>query len=209
VTSGRALVSILFVSVAAALSGCATVTTGLRASGYYDTRDLATGTITVTATDAAHGTRLFAYVDLETNFPKVPRYGEAHLTQRIAGRLSVIAEHNRNFGAAAGLHRFGLSYLLPLPKSKAFSRDRFSVKYTPYSTQHRGGQLSISGTKLIGDDIIIDGYYDYNLKPDNVATDWQLARRIRGDVFAVVEYRHNGGRPDSRGVGIGLEWRIK
>jgi hypothetical protein len=187
------------------VAGCASIDPTFKASGYYDTRELPTATVTVTNVDAKHRNRIFAYADLETE-SKFPKYTEATFTQQIAAGFGGIVEYNRNFNAPSGLHRFGVTYQPQL--RGRFKAHRIVFKWTPFSTHDHGHQLSVTGAMPFGSDIVVDGYFDYNPNDDYVATDWQIGRRIKGDVYAVAEYRHNGTRRDATGVGIGVEWRI-
>jgi hypothetical protein len=203
------VIKITLLALAALSSGCAGVVSSLKASAYYDTRELASGTITGSLTQPKHGTRFFGFTDLETE-SEFPRYVEAQVSQRIVGRLGGIVEYNRDFNSPEGTVRFGGVVQLPLPA--AWKNDRFTLKYTPLSTNSRGGQVSVAGTKALGPDMSIDGFFDYNVRPGRpnaVVTDWQFGRRLKKSVFAVAEYRYSRLRPDRQGVGIGLEWRIK
>lgn len=196
----------MFAAATCALARCAGVTSTFKGAGYYDTRRLATGTVTAGAAHASSGTGFFAFSDLETE-STFPKYLEARLIQRIFAGIAGLVEYNRDFNGSSGIHRFGFTYQLPLPQ--AFVRDRLSLKYTPFSTRDRGGQFSFSGSKRLGPDMSIDGYFDYNLKLDRIVTEWQFGRRLKGSVYGVIEARYSGLRPESAGLGIGMEWRIK
>jgi hypothetical protein len=203
----RAIVCAAVPILMSGLAGCAgSINPNLKASGYYDTRELPGATVTVSNVDTKHRNRVFAYADLETE-SEFPKYVEATFTQQVAKGFGGLAEFDRNFNAPPGFFRFGATYQLPMPD--AWKRQRITFKYTPLSTHERGQQWSFAGALLFGRDYVVDGYFDYNVRSDYVSTDWQIGRRIQGNVYGVAEFRHNGLRSDPTGVGFGVEWRIR
>lgn len=186
-------------------AGCRTTST-LRLQGYYDTRELATGTLTGTVIQPRLGTRLFGFQDYGPG-PSGGRYLEMVLSQPLYHGLGLLTEYNREFRNPRGTNRFGVMYQPKL--SGPFRRDRLQLKMTPFSTHDVGSQWGFSGMKNLWRNGLMEGYFEYNPKSDRVVTEWQYVHRIRKPFALLAEFRHNGMKRRSNGVGLGVEWTIK
>lgn len=202
--------------LAAALTGCATTHTNPKPfgkiAGYYDTRGKPTATLTVGASDLPLGTKFFSFLDVtieEGNPDKItPPYGEFRLSKKSDIGLGVAAEYNRDFSKSDGITRVGLIYE---PNLKDVLDNTFlGLKFYPTSTHDHGMQLGLYGNTSFRDgDITLDGYLDYNFKPKKTVFDLQLGKRIKDNLYGVVEVRYNEFmKEDSFGLGIGLEWKF-
>jgi hypothetical protein len=188
-----------------AVAGCRT-TSNLRLTDYYDTREFPMVNVTGAVVHADAGTRLFGFTDLGSGVHG-PRYLELQVSQPIYRGFGGVTEYNREFKSPRGTNRLGVFYQPPLPP--ALARDRLSFKYTPLSTHDVGAQLGVSATKFLGLHAYVDGYFEFNVKPGTVVTEWQFGRRLMGPVYAVAELRHNGMKAEPKGVGLGIEWKVK
>lgn len=184
-----------------------------KAAGYYDTRGKPTATLTLGASDLPLGTKFFSFMDFaaEKDNPDnlTAPYGEFRLSKKADFGLGVAGEYNRDFSKEDGTTRAGFVFEPNL--RKLLPNTHFGMKFYPASTHDHGMQLGISGNaSLLGGDLTLDGFLDYNFKPGEAVTDLQLGYRITGGLYGVVEGRYNGFLPREQqlGVGLGLEWRF-
>lgn len=177
-----------------------------KVSSYHDSRDYSTITLTGGASDLPFGTGMFGFI--ESNAEKTNRdnlrepYGEVSLSKKSKNDLGVIVEYNRNFEFDHGVTRLGLLYEPDLPFF-------LGAKFHPLSTRNNGVQIVVYGNKRFNDgNEYVEGFVDYNFKPEIFVGEVQVGKRINGKLFGVVEGRHNGFREDKYGVGLGLEWKL-
>ncbi|MBI4444283.1 MAG: hypothetical protein HY645_00120 [Acidobacteria bacterium] len=184
--------------------GCRAVST-LKISGYNDTRGALTQTVTGSVAHPKAGTRLFGFYDLGAG-KEGARYLEYQVSQPVYKKVGGVVEFNREYRSPRGTTRFGIIYPPSLP---GFSgRDRWTIKLTPVSTNDFGAQFHFSGLKNFGQNTYVEGFFDYNMKPDRIVTEWQVGRRVSGNLFGIIEFRHSGFRREPRGIGVGLEWKF-
>lgn len=177
-----------------------------KVSSYHDSRDYSTITLTGGASDLPFGTGMFGFV--ESNAEKSNRdnlkqpYGEVSLFKKGKEGLGIIAEYNRNFEFDHGVTRLGLVYEPDLPFF-------LGAKFHPLSTRNNGMQFAVYGNKRFNEsNEYMEGFVDYNFKPETFVGEIQFGKRINGNLFGVVEGRYNGFREDKYGVGLGLEWKL-
>lgn len=203
--------SILGLIAGALLSGCAASKPFVSVAAYQDTRGMPTATIEAKASNLPFDTSLYSFMDIETEKEndKLKRpYGEIRLSKKAENELGIAVEYNRDFVLPKGITRLGAVYEPNLGK---ISKNLFlGVKYFPASTDNHGSQLGLYGKKIFNKgDFYIGGYWDYNFKPDKVVTDIQFGKRIKDNLYFVVEGRYNGFKKEKEGIGIGLEWKFK
>ncbi len=204
----RCLKLLVLVCAVVVLGGCSVkAKTALKGSGYWDTRGLATSTVTGSVIDTKSGSKLFAFSNLENHATVVPKYIEAQLSGPTWNRLAAVVEYNGNYHVLAATHRAGVTYQLPMPAG--MTRDRIGLKFEPLADHNRGGQASLSGSILFGTKAYVEGFLDYDLKPHRVNTEWQLGQQLSGPLYAVVEYRFMRGVKQPTGLGIGFEWKVR
>lgn len=202
--------------LAAILTGCATTHTNPKPfgkiAGYYDTRGKQTATLTIGASDLPLDTKFFSFMDVATEKDSLdnltPPYGEFRLSKKSDIGLGAAVEYNRDFSKSNGITRLGLVYE---PNIKDVLENTFlGLKFYPASTDDHGTQLGLYGNTSFRDgDITLDGYLDYNFTPKKIVIDLQFGKRIKGNLYGVLEARYNGFmEKDSFGLGIGLEWKF-
>ena len=180
-----------------------------RASAYFDSRGMPTTSLTLSASQLPLKTDFFGFVDVYGKKNSLEGadsvYGEFKLSRKVVKYISVAVEHNRDFLKPFGVTRLGLSYEPPMVK------DGFvGLTLYPWATQRDGAQAVLYGRKNFKKgDYYIEGFLDYNFKPDNVVSEIQLGRRLYKKLYGVVEARHNGFMGNRAwGVGVGLEWNF-
>lgn len=177
-----------------------------KATLYHDSRDYSTVTLTGGAPNLPFRTSMFGFIESDTKKSnrdnlKQP-YGEVSLTKRGEEGLGIIAEYNRNFKFEHGVTRLGLVYE---PKLPFF----FGAKFHPLSTRNNGMQFAVYGNKRFNNgNKYVEGFADYNFKPEIFVGEVQFGKRINGNLFGVIEGRYNGFKKDHIGIGAGLEWRF-
>ncbi len=193
----------IFWTLVAATSACANGRSTLKLDTYYETREKAGATLIGRTSDLPLELKLFGFTTVGA---KSERYLELQLSRGLVNGIGVITEFSENFASSSSTNRLGLVYEPPLPS--AFQGDAFNLKYQPLSTNSRGQQFSFAGRKNFNPKTYLEGYFDYNSKPDKIVSELQFGRNLTGNLFGVIEYRHNGFRTDPRGVSIGLEWKF-
>ncbi|MFA4820073.1 MAG: hypothetical protein WC613_03905 [Candidatus Aenigmatarchaeota archaeon] len=183
--------------------GCAASNKMLKSSGYYDTRGRVDGTVTA-AGELPSDARYYGFLDygtsgMDSDINKA--YGQFKVFKTASNGLGVSTEYNRDFFAPADTIRVGPMYKF------AKGGDSLTARFYPLATNNAGSQLALSGVKKFGDNYV-EGFFNYNFKPNNIVTEIQYRRRLVGDLFGVAEFRHNGYK-NSNGTGLGLEWKIK
>jgi hypothetical protein len=195
------------------LSGCASSKHFVSVEGYRDTRGMNTATLSGGASNLPLGASLFGFIDVETekqNKDNLKRpYGEIRLSKKAENGLGISAEYNRNFALPKGTTRLGF---VCEPKLSKLCKDLFlGVKYFPTSSGNHGSQLGIYGKKTFNKgDFYIGGYWDYNFKPDKIVSDIQFGKRIKDNIYFIVEGRYNDfkNKKNKKGIGMGLEWKF-
>ncbi|MBS3151694.1 hypothetical protein J4443_04915 [Candidatus Woesearchaeota archaeon] len=172
----------------------------------HDSRDFSTVTLTGGASSLPFGASTFGFIESETEKRdrgnlKQP-YGEINLSKKGEKGLGIIAEYNRNFALENGVTRFGMVLEPRLPFF-------FGAKFYPLATANSGIQLGVYGNKRFTEgNEYIEGFVDYNFKLGKFVGEVQLGKRIKGNLFGVIEGRYNGFRSNKNGIGAGLEWKL-
>ena len=203
---------ILGLLAVAILSGCTNSKHFVSVEGYRDIRGMNTATLSGGASNLPLETNLFGFIDIETekqNQDNLKRpYGEIRLSKKTENGFGVAVEYNRNFALPKGVTRLGF---VCEPKLNKLCNDLFvGIKYFPASTYNHGSQLGLYGKKTFNKgDFYIGGYWDYNFKPNKIVSDIQFGKRIKDNLYFIVEGRYNGfkDKKNRNGVGIGLEWK--
>ncbi|MBU0530853.1 MAG: hypothetical protein KKC05_04220 [Nanoarchaeota archaeon] len=173
-----------------------------RVNGYYDTRGRYTGGIEGGATNLPLGTKLFGFVDVETEGESdilTKPYGEIRLTKRGESGIGIAGEYNGDFDKS-NTTRLGLTYEPDTPEGT-----RLGTKFYPVS-DGAGMQAGISGRYDITDDTWVEAFWDYNFGPSKHVAEVQVGKTIKDNVALVAEGRYNEFADDEFGVGIGLDW---
>ncbi len=176
-----------------------------RVAGYYDTRGHYNLVLEGGATDLPLGTKLFGYIDAETDEDNPDNlnksYAEVRMTKRGESGLGVAAEYNGE-PFKSGTTRTGITYEPGLPKGS-----RLGAKFFPFATGDKGMQVGVNGRYDITDDMWVEAFLDYNFKPGKTVTEVQVGKEIKDNLSVVAEGRYNGFKDeDDLGVGIGLDW---
>jgi len=202
----------ILILATALLAGCTNTKNFMSVEVYRDTRGMNVGTFSGSA-NLPLKTSTFGFIEYETeqgtdNIKKP--YGEIMLSKKVKSGLGVAVEYDRNFALPKGTTRTGFifepSFLRKLDKNLFLG-----VKYFPSSTDNQGEQLGIYGKKMFNNgDFYVGGYFDYNFKPDSIVTDLQFGKRIKENLYFIVECRLNEFRAkgDQKGIGVGLEYKF-
>lgn len=202
---GRRLRFATLIALTLVLPACRT-TSALRTTQYWDTRGFPSTNVTGAIAQPTWGTRVFGFTD-HGPAPNGPHYLEIQATQVLYHGAGVITEYNREFRNPRGTVRTGFIFQPHLPER--FRRDRLQFKATPMSSHEFGTQLGVSATKTFGPNMLVEGYFEYNTKPDKAVSEWQFIRRLKKPISFVTEFRYNGQKRKTTGVAVGLEWTIK
>ena len=177
-----------------------------KVTSQHDSRDFSTVTLTGGASGLPFGMGTFGFIESETEKGnrdnlKQP-YGEINLSEKGQYGFGAIAEYNRDFSSDRGVTRIGLVFE---PKLSFF----FGTKFYPISTANSGIQIGVYGNKKFNEgDEYVEGFVDYNFKPGKFVGEVQVGRRIKGNLFGVIEGRYNGFKPRKTVSGAGLEWKL-
>ncbi len=198
-----------------ALAGTASATPSTfgRIAGYYDTRGRPTATVTAGASELPLGINAFSFLDFATERDNLDNliapYGEIRFSRKADFGLGVAIEYNRDFSMEDGTTRIGFVFE---PNLRVFLPHTFvGAKFYPVSTHDHGMQSGIyGGTHLLGGNLTLDGFLDYNFNAEKVVAELQAGYRIANDFYGVLEGRYNGFLPENQrvGAGVGLEWRF-
>lgn len=197
------------IGLSGALAGAKGADISSSISTYYDTRGMPSASITMNASKLPFGTTFFGFTDFfmnrEDNSKFNNAYGEYKLSRPLLKGIGISTEYDRDFSLSKGIHRLGVSFEPNL--SKIMKEGFFGISLYSLATENDGAQVVLYGNKNFRNgDIYIGGFLDYNFKPNNVVTEVQFGKRIKKDIYFVVEGRYNGfQKKDSFGVGVGLE----
>ena len=205
--------AILCLTLAATIAGCTTAKQSGSVSAYYDSRGKQTATVTGCAYDLPLDTKLFGFVEIETEKQnqdnlKKP-YTELRLSKKAKNGLGVAAEYNKDFSLPDETTRLGLVYEPDL--SDIVSSTNIGLKFYPVSSNNKGMQLGLYGKKSFNQgNIYVGGFLDYNFKPNKIVSEIQLGKRIADNLYFVVEGRYSGFiEKNNLGIAAGLEWKFK
>lgn len=179
-----------------------------RFSGYFDSREQATSTLTVGASDLPMGMKFsgfLEYASKQGDFDSVGQpYGEFRLVKRFDSGFGPAIEYNRSFAQDSGVTRQGGIFE---PSLKNVLPDtRLGVKFFPAATGDSGVQIGVYGSSRLNDHLELSGAIDYNIAPNRWFGELQVGYRLVDGFNAVVEGRYNGALPDnSVGVAVGIE----
>jgi len=177
-----------------------------KVGGYIDNRGFSNVVFTGGASDLPFRTKIFGFADAETergdrNSLRKP-YSEVSLSRKAGNGLGVSVEYNRDFNLNTGVSRVGLIYE---PRLSGF----LGIKFHPVSTMDNGVQIGVYGSKSFNNgNEYVEGFADYNFKPKKFVGEVQFGKRIKDNLYGVVEGRYNGFRVDKKGAGFGLEWKL-
>ncbi len=183
-----------------------------KTAAYYDTRGKPTVSLTGGASNLPLGADFFGFVDAiggtedKTKLDAV--YGEFKLSKKLSldvGAIGPSVEYNRDFLQPRGVSRAGITFEPNL--SRFCTNGFFGVTFYPFATHADGMQVVLYGGKSFKEGkYYVEGFFDYNFRPENVVSEVQLGRRLGKKWYAVVEGRHNGFiKGNEWGVGLGLE----
>lgn len=183
-----------------------------KVAGYYDSRGKPTSTVIIGAAELPLGTALFSFMDFATEKADwedlTPPYGEWKLSKKADYGLGVAVEYDRDFSQENGTIRVG--FMVEPNLAQRLPNTFIGLNYYPASSGDQGGQVVVYGqARFLGGNLTLDGYLDYNFKPEKIVTDLQAGYRISGGLSAVVKGRYNSFLPEERGgLGVGLEWKL-
>lgn len=209
------------------LAACAQTKPWGRVGAYYDTRGMPTASITGGATDLPLGAQSFGFLDAKTDKKDLDSLQDPYMEINLARKATLpglgegigkmfersigpIVEYNRDFSQKRGIVRAGLVFE---PDVSQFSQDTLiGINVYPVASEDAGPQIVFYGNKGFNDYTwYVDGFLDYNFDSKKVVSEIQLGRKIWGDLYGIVEARHNGffEQDDQWGVGVGLEFHLK
>ncbi len=194
---------------------------------YFDSRRYETLTVSSQVDNLPFGLRLWGFTDFHSNqnHPNGRFHFDRYFMEYRAllplqsGSLSNsdsfggIAEYNDFNGPGNNLVRFGAYYqhALPLAGPRKVS---LQWRVFPFETDGRGWQTSVSYSVPLVDRVSITGFADLNFVGQG-AHRWlvepQLNVRLKGSLFAVLEFRYNGFEQAAaglRGTGVALGLRF-
>ena len=181
-----------------------------RVGAYYDSRGMSTASFTVSASKLPLKSDFFGFVDVYGKKNSLEGadsvYGEFKLSRKVVGDFGVAVEQNQDFLKLFGVTRLGLLY----EPQKVVNNGFVGVTVYPWATHHDGAQVVVYGRKNFREgDWYVEGFFDYNFKPEKVVSEVQVGRRLHKNLYAVIEARHNGfmGK-NAWGVGLGLAWNF-
>ena len=184
-------------------------------AGYYDNRDKPTATFTCGAYGLPLGSEFFGFVEMETekdNLDNLKRpYTEACLSRKAKNGFGIAVEHDKDFvPLPSGITLPGVTRLGGMYEFKNKSNELFGCKFYPAATQNNGMQVVLYGNKKFNkEDIVVDGFLDYNFKPGKIVTELQVGKRVKDTLYGVVEGRYSGFKAKEKtGVAAGLEWKF-
>jgi hypothetical protein len=181
-------------------------------NAYYDTRGYPDTTVNLYGHDLPGKTDFFGFVDSSGSREKpfdLNSYGEFKLSKNLLNSFGIAIEYDRDFSASHGIARAGILFEPKIPLKDAF----FNVTFYPVASHNDGTQLVLCGGKTFREgDYYIRGFCDLNFKSKGIVpfAEIQFGKRIKGNLYAVVEGRYNGfTKKDDFGIGVGLEWKFR
>lgn len=179
---------------------------------YHDIRGYPTLTINIYGSELPGKTNFFGFVDSfgsRKNPLKWSSYGEFKLSRNFWNELGAAVEYDRDSSVDYGITRAGISFE-PKLSIKDYS---FGLTFYPFASHNDKMQLVLYGEKRFRKgESYVRGFMDLNFKDEGAIpfTEVQVGKRLKDNLYFVVEGRYNGfvkGK-DSIGLGVGLEYKF-